>query len=329
MAQNLGDGADAAGDLAVAAGGIDFGSAVSSAAQLAATLGVALGTAVRIRAMGSGVGDPVIHDPRDPRFDAGRAFRDRVANHGFPDPVMNRGPVGGGGGGGGGGPVRDLAAEYQNLVETLDPAVRAASAFREAQELINEALAGGAIGAEQASYALGLAQERYDDATNSANDFADAARRGADEASSLFGGILLQGKDAIDMLADLFKRMAMVQMQNAFTGLSGTGAGGGIFAAIGAMLTPIGANANGTNNWRGGLTRVNERGGEIMNLPGGTQIIPHDVSMAMARGSGGTLRVIIEEAPGFASRVRTEAVGVAIEVVSRNNSAVQQQQRRA
>ena len=37
--------------------------------------------------------------------------------------------------------------------------------------------------------------------------------------------------------------------------------------------------ATGTPYWRGGLTRVNERGGEIMNLPSGTQIIPHDVSV--------------------------------------------------
>lgn len=46
-------------------------------------------------------------------------------------------------------------------------------------------------------------------------------------------------------------------------------------------------NAKGTDNWRGGLTRVNELGGEIMNLPSGTQIIPHDVSMEMAKKSQG------------------------------------------
>lgn len=44
-------------------------------------------------------------------------------------------------------------------------------------------------------------------------------------------------------------------------------------------------NAKGTDNWRGGLTRVNEQGGEIMNLPSGTQIIPHDISKEMARAS--------------------------------------------
>ena len=45
-------------------------------------------------------------------------------------------------------------------------------------------------------------------------------------------------------------------------------------------------NAKGTDYWRGGPTFVNEEGGEILNLPRGTQIIPHDVSMEMARAAG-------------------------------------------
>lgn len=43
-------------------------------------------------------------------------------------------------------------------------------------------------------------------------------------------------------------------------------------------------NATGTNYFGGGLTHVNENGGEIMNLPNGTQIIPHDISEKMTGG---------------------------------------------
>lgn len=46
----------------------------------------------------------------------------------------------------------------------------------------------------------------------------------------------------------------------------------------------IGGHATGTSYFAGGWTRVNERGGEIMRLPGGTQIIPHDVSERMVGG---------------------------------------------
>ena len=42
-------------------------------------------------------------------------------------------------------------------------------------------------------------------------------------------------------------------------------------------------NATGTNDWRGGLTYVHERGGELINLPQHTQIIPHDLSVEYMR----------------------------------------------
>lgn len=47
-----------------------------------------------------------------------------------------------------------------------------------------------------------------------------------------------------------------------------------------------GKNATGTRNWGGGLTWVNERGGEIIDLPRGSRVYPHDVSTAMAQGTG-------------------------------------------
>jgi len=39
----------------------------------------------------------------------------------------------------------------------------------------------------------------------------------------------------------------------------------------------------GTDYFEGGLTYINELGGEIVDLPIGTRIIPHDVSMEMAK----------------------------------------------
>ena len=48
-------------------------------------------------------------------------------------------------------------------------------------------------------------------------------------------------------------------------------------------------NATGTTSWSGGWTRVNEKGGEIMNLPSGTQIIPHDASRNTPLGGNITI----------------------------------------
>ena len=52
----------------------------------------------------------------------------------------------------------------------------------------------------------------------------------------------------------------------------------------GWIADKLSGHATGTSYFAGGWTRVNERGGEILNLPGGTQIIPHDVSKRMVGG---------------------------------------------
>lgn len=56
----------------------------------------------------------------------------------------------------------------------------------------------------------------------------------------------------------------------------------------------IGGHATGTSYFAGGWTRVNERGGEIMRLPGGTQIIPHDVSKRMVGGPSIAVYVTVQ-----------------------------------
>lgn len=50
----------------------------------------------------------------------------------------------------------------------------------------------------------------------------------------------------------------------------------------------IGSNYSGTPSWRGGLTAVHERGGEIIDLQAGARIWPHDKSVAMAYREGAT-----------------------------------------
>lgn len=54
----------------------------------------------------------------------------------------------------------------------------------------------------------------------------------------------------------------------------------------GRTLGTLPKMAGGTDNWVGGLVQVSERGGEILDLPRGTRIYPHDKSVAMARAEG-------------------------------------------
>ena len=57
-------------------------------------------------------------------------------------------------------------------------------------------------------------------------------------------------------------------------------------ATINIPSVKVGHNALGTSNWAGGLTEINERGGEIIDLPRGTRIYPHDESVTMAFDEG-------------------------------------------
>lgn len=79
-------------------------------------------------------------------------------------------------------------------------------------------------------------------------------------------------------------------------------------SAVSWVADRLDGNAMGTPYWRGGLTRVNERGGEIMNLPSGTQIIPHDVSVKAAGGRSVTVNVNIQ-GNVIGNREYTEQVG--------------------
>lgn len=54
----------------------------------------------------------------------------------------------------------------------------------------------------------------------------------------------------------------------------------------GINLPKIPMLARGTDNWSGGIAQVHEKGGEIIDLPRGTRVYPHDKSVQMARNQG-------------------------------------------
>lgn len=70
--------------------------------------------------------------------------------------------------------------------------------------------------------------------------------------------------------------------------ISGINAAIGLINKIpGVSISRIPHLARGTDDWAGGFARINEGGrGELVMLPSGTQVIPHDVSMRYAREAG-------------------------------------------
>lgn len=51
----------------------------------------------------------------------------------------------------------------------------------------------------------------------------------------------------------------------------------------GSGSSEVGANAKGTNNWKGGLTWVGEEGPELVDLPRGSRVLPHKESVTYSK----------------------------------------------
>ena len=96
----------------------------------------------------------------------------------------------------------------------------------------------------------------------------------------VFGGMYAVGKSIINGLIDLINGaiggMNRIKLPDWVPGLGGKG--------ISIPLIP--KLAKGTDNWGGGIVQVHERGGEIIDLPGGSRVYPHDKSVDMARKQG-------------------------------------------
>lgn len=100
-----------------------------------------------------------------------------------------------------------------------------------------------------------------------------------DKIVGAFEGVKTKAKPVIDWLQEKLDKLS-----------SGFETATEILGSNSTM--PLGQKALGTPYYAGGPTRINEGGrGEIVNLPNGTQIIPHDISQKMAEKSGPSIQV--------------------------------------
>jgi len=81
----------------------------------------------------------------------------------------------------------------------------------------------------------------------------------------------------------------------------------------GAQLQ-AGHNAGGTDNWRGGLTWVGEKGPELVNLPKGSQVLPNNKSMQLAQGGGSSTSLTFNVNVGMYAGMPVEKRQIALEM---------------
>ena len=93
----------------------------------------------------------------------------------------------------------------------------------------------------------------------------------------------IEGKELLQILMSVLKQL--LAMPAISGGAAGGAAGGGGLGSILGLIPKLFGFADGTDFAPGGLARINERGGEIVDLPRGSRVIPHDVSMQMAKSA--------------------------------------------
>jgi TP901 family phage tail tape measure protein len=176
-----------------------------------------------------------------------------------------------------------LMQTFQNLQSTVEPVVT----------FIGDLLANTLVGAFQgAADGIGLiidgltfVIQGVNDVIQSVVDFVvDIANGDWQAAWDSLGGVVTGIFETITGVIN-----GVIGLIDGIVGAVGGAAskvGEFVAGATGKNSTAVGKNAAGDTNWRGGWTQVNEKGGEIMNLPSGTQIIPHDASRNTPVGGG-------------------------------------------
>ncbi|UWR40246.1 phage tail tape measure protein [Phaeobacter inhibens] len=132
--------------------------------------------------------------------------------------------------------------------------------------------------------------------------------------SDSLAGAIVQGKSLGDAMRGVFQRMAQdliaSGIQRLMMNLFSFGGGGGkIFGSLLGSIFKVPSYASGTMNHPGGIAQVFEEGGELINLPSGARVIPHDLSRMMVTAAGKSAGA---SASSDLSKVQTQEVVVSL-----------------
>lgn len=103
-----------------------------------------------------------------------------------------------------------------------------------------------------------------------------------DSVVSVFSGAWESIKGVWASVANWFDENVWQPIKSKASGVfDAVGSALGAAQSIGAQVTGLPAHATGTNYFGGGWTEINERGGEIVDLPSGSRIYPHATTQKM------------------------------------------------
>lgn len=133
-----------------------------------------------------------------------------------------------------------------------------------------------------------------------------------------FSSIITGASSARDAMKNLFSTIASNLANRGVNALldglmGGSGGGGWLGKVAGWLFGGVGKNANGTSNWRGGLSMVGERGPELVNMPQGSRVYNSQQTRSMLN-DGGTARIQIDLSPDLEARILDAAASQSVQI---------------
>jgi|GEM_PF-1166601 len=212
-----------------------------------------------------------------------------------------------------------MTKDLEALIKVIDPAAARAEKLAEGMAVLDEALKTGAIDQDEYNRRVAQLNEIFAETPEKSGGAAaglskltkelgkgkDAARTMADDINSAIGSLI----DRIDSGTDVLRQFA-IELVKIFAVRGISKILGGDDWITGSI---IGKNALGTDNWRGGLSWVGERGPELVNLPMGAQVIPNN-RLEQVFGGGGS---------GFTYAPQIDARGASLAAVEELKAQMQ------
>lgn len=194
------------------------------------------------------------------------------------------------GSGGGAVSTAQFTKELDALIDRLDPAAAKTRDLAHDHATLAAALIKGTITVEEYDRHFAALKKLYADtpeATSAATAGIKAlnselskspAEAMADDVNGAIGNLISSIGSGTNVLRDFGLELVKIFAVRGISKLLG-----GDDWLTGSLF---GANALGTDNWRGGLSWVGEKGPELVNLPRGAQVIPNN-KIGQMGGSGG------------------------------------------
>ncbi|MFD1913798.1 tape measure protein [Halodurantibacterium flavum] len=185
-------------------------------------------------------------------------------------------------------PMESIAA----LREVLARAREEVEDGSDAANRLNDALA--ALGDGSGGGSAATARDGVDQLKDSVTGLGERMEAVRNSMQNAFVNLVTGANTLRDVIGNLLNDFARMLANQAFMSLWGAAFGTALAPATSPRPMPRPSFAAGTSFAPGGWARVNEQGGEIMHLPRGTTVIPHDLSKRMIdRGPAGSISPVV------------------------------------